>query len=241
MPCRQQGRFTPFWECVERLERPAGTPPPIVRYNNSVAQARNQITRVALEQGADAIFFLDDDMLFTPDVLMRLLARPEAIVIGLTMMRVTGDDGQFYPIWSDRTMTPVQANQRKGQPGQWQWESVQDVTPGPNGLKPLVSGTGGGVLIRRKVFETVPDPWWQMGHYDPEMFHEDIFFYETATDYGFQVWGDPSVRFGHYDLQVLWPHQREDGTWSTVIGHGFNGFMELPWRSAAPARDLVPA
>ncbi len=111
----------------------------------------------------------------------------------------------------------------------WLWHAVESVTPEANGLMRLRSGTGGGVLTRRKVFDAMSAPWWQQGQYDPEMFFEDIFFYDRATAAGLDIWGDPSVRFGHYQSTVLWPHQREDGTWSTVLAHGFDGFLEQPW------------
>lgn len=219
IPCREQGRWSTFWECVAQLDRPPGTEL-IIRYNNSVAQARNQIARQALDHELDWVFWLDDDLLFRRDVLTRMLRRPEQIVIGLTLMRCTRD-GSFRPIWSDR---PVRSSAHG-----MIWEVIREIRPGPNGLMRLSSGTGGGVLTRRAVFDTVPAPWWQMGQHDPEMFWEDIFFYERASAAGFDIWGDPSIRFGHYTPTVLWPHERADGTWSTVFGHGFEGFLEQPW------------
>jgi GT2 family glycosyltransferase len=198
-----------------------------VRYNNSVAQARNQIAEEALHAGCEWIFWLDDDLLFAKDVLTKLLRRPEAIVIGMTLMRCTRD-GTFRPIWSNTKVERVPGRKVL-------WEAVNGIETGPNGLMALQSGTGGGVLTRREVFEKVPAPWWQMGQHDPEMFWEDIFFYEQATAAGVPVWGDPSVRFGHYSPTVLWPNQRADGTWSTVVAHGFEGFLEQPW----PMRELV--
>ena len=228
VPCREQGRVSTFWDCLLRLTLPDGcSREPIVRYNNSVAQARNQIAEEALKRGADWIFWLDDDMLFGRDVLMRLVQRPEAIVIGLTMMRCTGD-GVFRPIWSTQPMTPEPNSQR------FLWHAAEEVVTGANGMMRLRSGTGGGVLTRRVVFDTLPAPWWQQGQYDPEMFFEDIYFYDKATEAGIEIWGDPSVRFGHYQPTVLWPHQRPDGSWSTVLAHGFDGFLEQPWPTPQP-------
>ncbi len=223
IPCREQGRVSTFWDCLLRLDLPEGwSREPIIRYNNSVGQARNQIAEEALKRGATAIFWLDDDMLFGRDALMRLVQRPEDIVIGLTMMRCT-HDGVFRPIWSNVPMEN-EPNSRKVI-----WKAVEAITTESNGLMRLRSGTGGGVLTRASVFEKVSAPWWQIGQYDPEMFFEDIFFYDLATEAGIEIWGDPTVRFGHYQPTVLWPHQRPDGTWSTVLAHGFDGFLEQPW------------
>ncbi len=225
VPSRESARWTTFHDCLGRLKRPEGTPPPYFRYNNSVAQARNQIVEAGLRDGCDTFFFLDDDMLFKEDVLMRLLQRPESMVVGLTMMRCQ-KDGIFRPIWSDKRLKMENPSQPKGK---WLWEPIDEIVMGANGLMPLVSGTGGGVLMRREVFDAFPAPWWTMGQYDQEMFFEDIAAYEKAADAGIQLWGDPSVRFGHYQPTVLWPHQRVDGSWSTVLAHGFEGFLEQPW------------
>lgn len=232
IPCREQGRWTPFWQCVHRVQGPTGlVREPIVRYNNSVAQARNEIAQEALDTGLDWVFFLDDDQLFGADVLLKLLGHPESIVLGLTMLRCSYN-GLFRPIWSDQPMVEI-----GGKPA---WSPVNRIETEPNGLMRLTSGTGGGVLIRREVFETVARPWWQMGQYDPEMFWEDIFFYDRAREAGFTVWGDPQVRFGHYQPTVIWPHQREDGSWSTVLAHKFEGFLEQPWIHAPdPVAEAV--
>jgi hypothetical protein len=219
VPCREQGRYSTFWECVNRLRVPSGVQlvEPIVRYDNSVARARNKIATEALKQDLDAVFWLDDDMLFSRDVLARLLARPEDIIIGLTLSRCLIDGHTFRPIWSDTEMVGDE------------WEPVTDIKVGPNGLMPLLSGTGGGVLTRMGVFKLTPAPWWTIGAVTPDMFWEDIIFYRKMRAAGVKIWGDPSVRFGHYQSSVVWPNQQPDGSWSTVLAHGFEGFLELPW------------
>ena len=221
VPCREQGRWTTFWECVQRLRVPGGVQlaDPIVRYDNSVARARNKIATEAIKQDLDFVFWLDDDMLFGRDVLARLLAKPEDIIIGLTLSRCLIDGHSYRPIWSDQEMQGDE------------WVPVKDIKVGPNGLMPLMSGTGGGVLTRMGVFKLAPAPWWTIGQVNPEMFWEDIVFYKTMRDAGVKVWGDPSVRFGHYQPSVVWPNQRPDGSWSTVLAHGFEGFIEQPWAS----------
>ncbi len=222
VPCREQGRWTTFWECVQRLHRPPGTEL-IVRYDNSVARARNKIAQEALDANLEWVFWLDDDMLFGADVLTRLLSRPEDIVIGLTLSRCLIDGNSFRPIWADTEIVKDH------------WVPVTEIRTGPNGLMPLCSGTGGGVLTRMDVFRLVEPPWWTIGEIVPDMFWEDIVFYRNMRAAGVKVWGDPTVRFGHYQPTVLWPNQRADGTWSTVLAHGFEGFLEMPWATAVPA------
>jgi len=221
VPCREQGRWTTFWECVQRLQRPPGTEL-YVRYDNSVARARNRIAQEALQNDVDIMFWLDDDMLFGADVLMKLLQRPEEIVIGLTMSRCLISPDGFRPIWADTEMVKDD------------WKPVNEIKTGPNGLMELCSGTGGGVLTRMSVFKLVEAPWWTIGEVVPDMFWEDIVFYRKMREAGIKVWGDPSVRFGHYQPTVVWPNQRPDGTWTTVHAHGFHGFLEQRWAVPTP-------
>ncbi len=220
VPCREQGRWTTFWECVQRLRIPDGVSmmPPIVRYDNSVAKARNTIATEALKHDLDFVFWLDDDMLFGADVLVQLLAKPEDIIIGLTLSRCLIDGNSFRPIWSELDMTL-----------QHEWIPVKEIKTGPNGLMPLVSGTGGGVLTRMGIFKLMEPPWWTIGEVVADMFWEDVVFYRKMRNAGVRVWGDPSVRFGHYQPSVVWPHQQPDGSWATVLAHGFEGFMVQPW------------
>ncbi len=226
VPCRYQGRWSPFWQCLENLQRPPGTVV-LSDYDNSVARARNTITQKALDWGADAIFWLDDDLLFGVDVLTKILTRPESIVIGLTMMRARLHHGQrdgtaYRPIWSDTELY-------READGNVIWTPVTNMDVGPNGLKPLLSGTGGGVLTRTEIFAKIPHPWWQQGQIVPDMFWEDIFFYHQARTAGIEIWGDPTVQFGHMDAITIWPQVDEQGAWSTVIASGMQGFLKIPW------------
>lgn len=225
VPCRVQGRWSPFWVCLDKLERPPHVHVE-TNYDNSVARSRNNITRNAIANGAKWIFWLDDDMLFGPHVLMQLLERPESIVLGLTMtrMRYTSNESgaKFCPIWSE---TEVRIR-----PDGVIWTPVTEIRRGPNGLMPLTSGTGGGVLTRIDVFDRMPPPWWRQGQLVPDMFWEDIYFYNEARRAGIPVWGDPSVHFGHMSDITLWPHyDPETKQWSTILADGFEGFLAQPW------------
>ena len=226
VPCREQGRWTPFWQCLDRLERP-GAPGEWrleVQPNNSVAYARNVIAQKALDEERDWVFFLDDDLEFSPDVLLKLLERDEDIVIGLSMSRFRRDGAAHCahkPLWSNRPL-----DWSNGHPI---WTPIDAIALGPNGLMPLTSGTGGGVLIRTSVFRTLPPLWWTIGQIRADCYFEDIWFYQRCVEAGIPIWGDPTVRFGHIHHVTLWPHQDADGTWSTVVADGFTGFLKQPW------------
>lgn len=212
------------------LERPAGLRVHVeLEYDNSVAKARNTLAALALERGAEWIFWLDDDLMFSPDVLVRLLEKPQDIVIGLSLMRgpwteVSGYN--FWPLWST---TEIRADGH--------WTAVQQIVRESNGLMRLLSGTGGGVLTHRRVFERMTAPYWQIGQVVKDQFWEDIWFYQEARKAGFEVWGNPDVHFGHQTSHVVWPHENADGQWSSVVANGWHPLLNIQW--PAPTRELV--
>ncbi len=221
VPCREQGRWTPFWQCLDRLERPLGWRLD-VQCNNSVAYARNVIAQRALDEGADHVFWLDDDLLFAGDVLLKLLARDQEIVIGLSLMRARRDSPgcSYKPLWSTQPL-----DYSTGYPV---WHPINAIKPESNGLMPLLSGTGGGVLTATSVFQKVPPLWWTMGQIRADLYYEDIDFYRRCHEAGVSIWGDPEVKFGHIHAVAIWPHEDETG-WSTVIADGFEGFIKQKW------------
>lgn len=228
VPCREQGRWTPFWMCVDRLIRPEGWRLE-VQCNNSVAYARNIIAQKALNEGADHVFWLDDDLLFSEDVLTKLLARDVDIVIGLSMMRARRDTPgcSYKPLWSNQPL-----DYTTGYPV---WTPVDAIERTANGMMPLTSGTGGGVLTKTDVFRLVEPLWWTMGQIRADLYYEDIWFYQKCLDAGLTIWGDPDTKFGHIHPVAIWPHDDADGQWSTVIADGFEGFIRQPWPSLVTA------
>jgi len=81
---------TDFTECLTNL-RPVGEVE--IKYLKAtlVYDARNQITRYALEKGGfDYVLWLDSDMTFEPDLMERLIADIEGKEDGVRKMAVTG-------------------------------------------------------------------------------------------------------------------------------------------------------
>jgi GT2 family glycosyltransferase len=79
-----------FVECLLRM-RPVGDVEIRLLKGSLVYDARNQITRYAIEKGGfDYILWLDSDMTFEPDLMERLLADIEGAEDGRRKMAVTG-------------------------------------------------------------------------------------------------------------------------------------------------------
>lgn len=148
-----------------------------------ISTARNELARGALEQGADYMLWLDADMRFPRDTLVRLLVHGVPIV------------GVNYASRDPRNMDFVAVKRFASgdDPG-------ERLVTGPDstGLEEAEGIGFGVVLVHRSVFERLPDPdgpdgpWFQFG-WDPEIqrtIGEDSWFCRRAREAGHTVWVD---------------------------------------------------
>jgi glycosyltransferase involved in cell wall biosynthesis len=133
-----------------------------------VAEARNLAVAAALELGAEWLMFLDSDMIFPPETIVRLLAHEKAIV------------GATYP----RRSRPLgfigaRADERPF--------SLED-----RGLIEAARLPAGCLLIRASVFESLKAPYFRCA-YDEEtglILSEDFYFCDLVRGLGIGVWCD---------------------------------------------------
>lgn len=133
---------------------------------------RNMIANGVLTSGADALLFLDTDMVVPDDIHQRLWAHGKDIV------------GCDYV----RRHVPYDLN-----------GLTKDGLPlGTEGLRDMARLGMGAILIRRKVFETMPAPWF-WNDYNVEggggiiPYGEDTTFCHSAQRAGFTVWCDQGL------------------------------------------------
>jgi GT2 family glycosyltransferase len=159
---------------------------------------------MALDWGAEWVFWLDDDLTFRTDTLMRLLRHDVPVVVGLSVQR----HADFEPLWLHTNVSAASA-----------FYPQPPVPSRADGLVPLAACTSGGMLTRRDALEAVGGPyWWTLGkHGAPDQWCDDLDFCRQLTEAGVPIYGDPSVRLGHISHIELWPHQMPDGQWVTVI------------------------
>ena len=144
-----------------------------------INNARNLLVKRALDNVTTShVLFLDDDMTFRPDFLMRLASHNEDIVGGLAFKRTPDfqpcvymkkEDGNHYPI------LPTE------------FQEVDAI------------GTG-GVLIRRQVFEKLRYPWfetWYDKDDDNRLYSVDFDFCIKARKAGIKIHVDPAAEMGH--------------------------------------------
>jgi hypothetical protein len=210
VPCAEQARWSAFWGSVCDLERPAGWQV-VPGRGSSVASNRNLIVRRALELEAEHVFFLDDDLVFNNQVLLRLLARNVEAVVGLSLRR----QPDFEPLWFHTNQPTL--------------DSMVRTLPTDGALMRLAAATSGGLLVKTDVFRRIEPPWWTLGQFEgrADEWNDDLDFCRKLAAAGVPLYGDPSVRFEHTtNLQVV-PHF-ENGRWFVVLARGGQAIAALP-------------
>lgn len=147
---------------------------------------RIDLAKAALQDGADYLLWLDDDMRFPPDVLLRLLNHRQDIVganyctrgtparfVGFKRVGSDNEDG------GDRCLT----------------------LPNSTGLEAVDALGFGCILIRKEVFLRTEYPWFQNRWDAPRgrFVGEDVHFCLAAKEAGFQTYVDHdlSKEIGH--------------------------------------------
>jgi glycosyl transferase family 2 len=192
-------RYPDFTKCLERLMVPIGTTWEWVE-GSGFAKNRNEIVRRFLaKQDAAWLWFIDDDNTFAPDTLMRLLDRNVDIVQPLICNRKPPYNVHAYS-QMESDYVPIPFNQI------------------PNGvLMSCHAVSSGGVLIRRRVFEDIPDPWYEEGKTKADEPGEDLTFCKKALEQHFEIWLDTAVEMGHMSKTTVflrwyngqWVHEFE--------------------------------
>jgi glycosyltransferase involved in cell wall biosynthesis len=195
-----QARYNKFTHSYINLT-PPGPIKPIWKSGTNIAQARNQILREAV---GDWVWFLDDDMTFEPDCLKRLLSWDVPIVAPLCLMRFP----PFPPVTKARWI-----------PERGTWEKRM-IETGDKGLVAVEATGTAGLLLRREVWETLSDPWFEVGRVRPDELGEDLWFCKKAREAGFPIAVDFDTHMGHLTPVEVWPVRQPDETWKVGLKCG---------------------
>lgn len=171
----------------------------------SPARAHNKAITDFLDdpRGFKHLLIIGRDHIFKCDALQTLFEADKDIIAGITTGRLRAMSQLREPVWSivsdwkdgvpvtlDRVQCLEKIKKEKYQPFE-------------------VSAIGDGLmLIKRKVFEKLPSPWF----YEPPIPHEqrvnfkgstggtigcDIIFCREAQKHGFKIWAHPGVQYVH--------------------------------------------
>ena len=155
-----------------------------------IHMSRNDIATTAMRDGYDYVFWLDSDMVFRPDTLIRMVQTLESndldFLTGLYFRRV--------PMY-----TPVLFDELDFDGKKCNWTEFKTL---PTELFE-VGGCGFGcVLMKTDVFFDVCGRFHEM--FEPIGWNgEDIAFCWRARKCGYKIWCDPSIICGHVGYSVV--------------------------------------
>lgn len=171
-----------------------------MRYARSVDVAGNcnSICRGAVEDKRhDWVWILGDDHAFDQATLLWLLAD----------MYCSGEEiDVLVPHVLKRTPPwPPVVYSHQDDEG---WYVAADLPE--KGLTKIHAAGSAGMLIRRKVLETLSDPWFRPAP-DADGLNEDLYFCQKVREAGFSLWCNPAVTMGHIAVHTVIPMHKEDG------------------------------
>jgi len=229
-PCGYHARYSAFHQSKDELDF-AGLEviTPRSWWSPYISNNQNELARIFLRTTADYFWLLNDDLVLEPNTLRQLVSRQKDIIVPLVM----DHEPPLQPLFFDR---------REGE--QYFYRFIQK---GESGLVQGIASGGGGMLISRRVFETVNDPWWDI-HMIPEytdnkgIVHpahhstEDFDFCEKAINAGFEIWMDLDASVSHITPFNVKAVRLRDGTWITILER--NGqYLSMPMATPATPID----
>ena len=186
------------------LKKPPGSKLTKVR-DVDVGLARNEIVR-CLEK--DWLFFMDSDQTFPPEALNRLLSWNLPIMSGIYFKSPGNPIPHIYN-YSYKQDAPLYISKAKEvavylERYKEELSKAPAATIIPARREDLIEcdGVGGGcLLVHRRVFEAIGDPWFECA----KNLHmgEDFDFCRKAQSAGFKIYADPGVLCGHEQKDVI--------------------------------------
>lgn len=142
--------------------------------------ARNRIVQQAIEKNCDYLFFIDADMVFPPDTLLRLLSHNVPMVNALAFRRIK----PHYPCifkWNEK-------------------EGSYETVAYYGGLQEVDATGMPAILIKTEVFKKMKQPWY---YYRDNLFSSDLTFCENARKLGYKILIDTDLKIGHIGEEVV--------------------------------------
>lgn len=143
----------------------------------TISENRNYIAAQAIKNECTHLLFIDDDMVFPPDTLERLLADNKEIVGVVAHSRMESENTTV--ILEDGHILKNDAIPKEL-------------------FKCQHIGTG-VMLIDLRVFQKIQRPWFDTKAHETgwTMMGEDAWFCKRARNAGYEIWCDPLLSIGH--------------------------------------------
>lgn len=164
-----------------------------------IDDARNCLVETFLKSPTEWMFWMDSDMVFPEDTLVKLFKLVESknakMATGIYYQR----KGLNYPVlWSrgeelEETGTKTGLNSPRSKTNKYVGTFVFPHHEKKEPFKVHSAGFG-CVLVHRSVFEIMSRPWFQ---FIKGQCSEDFYFFVNAQELGFELWAEPTIDLGH--------------------------------------------
>lgn len=209
VPTGDVARQAEFYDYYNMLEKPIGS---ICTFSHGQSPARNRnlIIEQALQYDCSHVLFLDDDVVFKPNLLNQLLSHDVDIVTALYLMR----NFPHQPIIFDQA-------DEKGR--------CINHYPSDNetGLIEIIACGLGACLIKTYVFTQLDKPWIRLGELELDHWCDDIGFFRRVREVGFRIHCDLDCPVGHFASVKIWPDRIND-KWHVVYDTNGKGRVSFP-------------
>lgn len=197
-PCSKNPVCDRFYDCFAGLVLPPGSHRQRVVGGN-IPGNLNKLVDCAIEAKVTHLFIVEDDSVFAPDTVTRLLAHDKPVVTGLCRARHAPFRAYVYRGATSDGLT------------------YHTLTPEDKGLIPC-SATGlGGILINMDVFAKLKRPYFHDYFIGEQYWGQDFVFGKSLVDAGIGVYCDTDVIIGHTTQCVLGSELGPHG-WVITVG-----------------------
>ena len=208
VPTSENGRAAVFYDYVNNLHKPEGTIGAGF-HTPSGAMNRNLIIEEALRTQCTHILFIDDDMAFPPDALLKLLRHEVNVVSGLYFNRCYPHNPVLFDYNQDNRFTRHFLNDDE------------------HGLIECEAVGFGFLLVNTKIFESLAKPYVRMGEIRSDERNEDIGFCLRCRQASIPVHCDLDLPIGHIGQATFWP-SFSNGIWYTAIDTNGDQIAYIP-------------
>lgn len=193
IPCMDQVQ-TLFFKDMLSLIRPEGTEVAIST-SSLVYDSRNQLAKIAIDRGFDRVLWLDSDMTFEPDTLLKFAADLDEgleYVSGLAFTRRPPIKACVY----SECMMRINADGQR-EPTLKSFEELPE--------KPMFQVAASGLAAVMMTTSLIERVYNQFGlPFSPVPgFGEDLTFCMRASEVGAQLWCDSRIRLGHIGQTIF--------------------------------------
>lgn len=190
MPCMDQVP-APFCQSLAQLQK-VGECVLTMKSGSLIYTSRNALATIAIQSEADYVFWLDSDMVFKPDILVRMMETLQKndldILSGLYFRRVP----PYSPVLFEKLDITSETETAD-------YAEYQKI---PDGMFEVAACGFGCVLMKTDVFFDVQAKFGNM--FAPIGNNgEDVAFCWRARECGYKIYCDPSVICGHVGYSVV--------------------------------------